>query len=190
MGILTFRKLRFPADREAVINIWNAAFPEDGEYVTHFLDTIGAETVGYCAQMHHQPIAMLFLLSGTLYVKHKPLSAQYVYAVATLPSYRGRGIASQLLAYCKTQVKTDVLYLHPATQSLVSLYSRCGFTHCLYKTSALVEDCGVKRTNFTDNTALYEQKRIQFCTADVYSTFDSCLYALLPSNVQLLYFEK
>ena len=58
-------------------------------------------------------------------------SVAYIYAVATLPEYRGRGIASQLLNEALQLVeqsrKFDCVALIPSSTESKRLYERLGF---------------------------------------------------------------
>ena len=52
--------------------------------------------------------------------------ARYVYAVATLPEYRGRGLAARILKFAQ-EYDGQPLLLAPAEKTLMDYYEKLGF---------------------------------------------------------------
>jgi predicted acetyltransferase len=73
---------------------------------------------------------MLFLLPGALSYKKTALPAEYVYAVATLPEFRGRGYAATLTreaALLAAGEGKSALCLRPGDEGLYAYYAKQGF---------------------------------------------------------------
>jgi hypothetical protein len=76
------------------------------------------------------PIAMLHLLPQLIKTHSRDYKAQYLYAAATLPEFRGHGIMRQLMQAAEQDgIENGCEYtvLLPATQSLYKYYSDNGF---------------------------------------------------------------
>lgn len=81
------------------------------------------------------PVSALYLLPCQWVRPGKPsFSGLYVYAVATDPAYRGKGLASALLKGADRVAllrKLDFLFLVPGSASLFSFYERHGYTEMI-----------------------------------------------------------
>jgi predicted acetyltransferase len=55
------------------------------------------------------------------------LLAQYLYGIATVPEYRGRGYAGKLIAEALQSPKYEIAALIPENPSLIGFYERFGF---------------------------------------------------------------
>lgn len=70
------------------------------------------------------PKTMLFSIPYTLISENGPTEARYVYAVATSPAFRGKGLATQLL---RTLIAEGVpLFLRPMSPELFGFYRSVG----------------------------------------------------------------
>ena len=90
------------ADLAAIREIWSAAFPEDS--VTdrdRFLETLRLAEECLVAEENGVPISMVC----TLPVPYGEEWLQYIYAAATLPSHRGRGVFAELLNTALSEAK-------------------------------------------------------------------------------------
>jgi GNAT superfamily N-acetyltransferase len=113
-------------------HIWQECFM-DGESYTDFYysngfskdHTLVWKENGKCA-------SMLTLLPGNLYLKDKIIPVQYVYAVATLKKYRGRGLSSRLLSYVNETLnsRNEGSLLVPASESLFHFYEKNRYKTC------------------------------------------------------------
>lgn len=119
-------------DCAALERIWLAAFPSDTPTdVAAFLTCFSPEQA-LVYTVDGQPVSMLFVLPVPLAPPDggDPLSAGYVYAVATLPAWRGRGFAGSLLGEAARRAAKSgmsALFLRPATESLREYYRRFGY---------------------------------------------------------------
>lgn len=115
--------------------IWIEAFGDEREYVDFYFTNRFCETDMLVYLLDGKPVSMISMLPAYLRVSAipdnekvigMPRQMRYIYAVATLISYRGRGYARKLIkeAYRLLQVP---LVLEPATAQLFYYYQRMGF---------------------------------------------------------------
>jgi len=117
-------------DYPRAFEIWRACFEDDEDYFRFFWENGFPLCRGLVWEEGGQAVSMLFLLPGALGYKKRLLPAEYVYAVATLPAYRGRGYASELTRYAAILAKgegSSALCLRPADEGLYGYYAKLGF---------------------------------------------------------------
>ncbi len=130
------------ADRAALMALWQAGFPEDSApVVERTLDrllapetclVLRAEAAG-----REQVVSMAFLLPAALCVDGRELPIHYLYAVTTLPAWRGRGLGGRLLEEAFRRDREGGCVgscLHPGEPSLTAYYRRFGYQEALYMT--------------------------------------------------------
>ncbi len=127
--IHSVRTIRFAteADKAAVVAVWSASFPEDTDDCRdRFLNMAHLPQECLLAEEAGQVVSMLFMLP----VEWKGQRLQYVYAAATLPEKRGRGVFTELLAAAIEYARTGGCvgsFLRPAEPSLENYYARFGY---------------------------------------------------------------
>jgi predicted N-acetyltransferase YhbS len=87
-------------------------------------------------------VASLTLLPVTIVTPVRNFQAAYVYAVATLPGFRRRGIASALLEHAETVLRArggEALLLVPASAELRDYYARYGYCPCSGRREVVLE---------------------------------------------------
>lgn len=118
-------------DTEAIRRIWSAVFTADSPAERDaFLDTVHLSEECVVACENSMPISMAFFLPAVLRINGNAYTARYLYAAATLPAYRGKGIFSVLLNTALATLKERGIaacFLNPAEPSLVGFYQRFGF---------------------------------------------------------------
>lgn len=105
-------------DRQQILRLWHTVFGDDQGGIKNYLDKYLDCVLLYITE--GKIIGMLSLLP----LKYNGMDGKYVYAVATDPSFRGRGVASKLIRYCSDEI---FLLLVPAEKSLFTYYQRLGF---------------------------------------------------------------
>ena len=127
--------------RPALAAMWRACFGDGNEYVDLYFSNfdITRHTLVFMDGDH--PASMLSLLPMTVVTRAGILPARYIYAVATLPSYQGRGLSTKLLEGAHRQmqqagVKLSVLV--PASPELYNFYGERGFRTEFYMGTAEV----------------------------------------------------
>ena len=119
------------ADVPAICELWHTAFSKDSEEeCLTFLKAISLCEVCVVACENSTPISMAFFIPADLRTANRAVPVRYLYAAATLPSYRNQGIFSQLLRWSHRRWKEKgeaACFLNPAEPSLVGFYQRFGY---------------------------------------------------------------
>lgn len=111
---------------EELKRIWQICFGDDQDYIElYFAHRFRREEM-LVYVVDGRPVSMLSLLPAQLYRGGAIQPMRYVYAVATLPEYRGRGFARILLEEGRRQTG-EPLALVPALEELWDYYGRLGF---------------------------------------------------------------
>ena len=76
-------------------------------------------------------VAMLYLLDCLVFDDEKTSGAKYLYAAATHPEYRKRGLMSNLMK--KALAENEIIITKPANKELFPFYEKFGFTVCAFK---------------------------------------------------------
>ena len=124
-------RLTRDSDFPQVLHIWQACFGDGEDYVQFFWKHGFPLCRGLLWEEDGQAVSMLFLLPGALAHNDTALPAEYVYAVATLPDYRGRGFAGALTERAASIARFEkkaALCLLPGSESLYAYYAKQGFT--------------------------------------------------------------
>lgn len=118
---MTNFKIDFCTDNNQITNVWHSVFGDTEEDILFFIENCENKK---CLGLFEDEklVSMLFLVDCT----YGSLNGKYIYAVATLVEYRGKGYAGVLVEYAK-QFACDFLWLIPAGESLVDYYKRFGF---------------------------------------------------------------
>ena len=94
----------------------------------------------YCAKSDEKIISALYLIGAHLNGK----KAHYIFGVATLPEFRGRGIMGNLMEYALNDAKQngDVYsLLFPANEKLYDFYAKFGYkANCTAKSRAFTRN--------------------------------------------------
>lgn len=122
-----WRAVRLTPKGEAVRALWQASFPEDEEsFMEEFLTGPYREEMVHTRQADGETVAMAHLVP----FEGEGVKIGYIYGVATLPAYRGRGYASalveEIVARCHHEGYTAVALI-AASDSLRNFYRRLGF---------------------------------------------------------------
>lgn len=107
-------------------NIWLACFDEDARATDLFFEKAIKFSEVYCAKCDEKIVSALYLIGAKLNGK----KAHYIFGVATLPEYQGRGIMGNLMEYALNDAKQngDVYsLLFPASESLYDFYAKFGY---------------------------------------------------------------
>lgn len=109
--------------------VWKECFHDEDSYIEFFFtqkfqceNTLVWLEEGKAAAMLHMLPASVVQGGGLMPIR-------YVYAVATLPEYRGRGISNRLLAYGNSwmEERKEFSILVPAEDSLFGFYEKQGY---------------------------------------------------------------
>ena len=124
-------------NREEIHKIWETCFGDEAELVDFYMDKRMTEDnmLLICQDGHAVSMASFLDINVRDGEEWKP--AKYVYAVATLPEYRGRGYAEKILKKAE-EIFNMLLVLVPAEKELVDYYRKIGFTEA-YPSECLLE---------------------------------------------------
>ncbi|MBO5130149.1 MAG: GNAT family N-acetyltransferase [Oscillospiraceae bacterium] len=109
--------------------LWKKAFGDDDVFLDSFFSTAFAPHRGRCILEEGRVRAVLYWFD----VSCEDRKLAYVYAVATAPDYRGRGLCRALVEDTKEILKTrgyDGILLVPQEENLIRLYEKLGFSPC------------------------------------------------------------
>ena len=125
-------------DGEAIQEIWQTCFGDEEEYIKFYLGHRMTKENMLVIYADGRPVSMASFLPVEYLCEGEYLDARYVYAVATLPEYRGRGFASKILNFAKEKYG-EPLILSPADESLMQYYEKLGFKRAFPDTRSTME---------------------------------------------------
>lgn len=176
--------IRFAEENETPIlkEIWHACFDDDETYVnSYYLSSKQlARHLVYCVP-ESKIVAMLDILPIKIKIGEKIFRASYIYAVATLPEFQGRGIMHTLLSEACRILKEDgnsFALLIPQTEPLIDFYKKQGFTLPIYKRVSSYET-KEKTTDFLGIYPCSEEDFIKEKTACENKRADAILHSEL-----------
>ena len=111
--------------------LWRLSFPEDTEEgVAFFFQRVFQPLNCVVFRQEGRPVSMAFLLPAVLHTPEGPTALHYLYAAATRPDRRGRGLFARVL--CETfrvgrERGVEASCLLPAEQGLAAYYARFGY---------------------------------------------------------------
>lgn len=113
-------------DREAIIELWQSCFGDGRDYIELYLDNRFEMENMFVVYEDGRPVSMASLLPVQITMDGKQQNARYLYAVATLPEYRGRGYASEIIRHAARKYN-EPLILRPEQETLATYYEALGF---------------------------------------------------------------
>lgn len=139
--------IRFAAKQDIpeLKNIWKRGFFDNDQTVDAFFGDAWelCRCLCYCGE--NAPVAAMYIFDCKLLSGEKTHKAAYLYALATLPEYRNRGIMSRLInSACDTLCAEGCEYamLAPADSNLSEYYKNLGFLPiCMAKCADIPYDC-------------------------------------------------
>ena len=122
-------------NRREIQEIWQSCFGDDEGYIDFYIENRMTEETMLLYYLEGKAVAMASFLPVTCYREGAYVPCRYVYAVATLPQYRGAGYAARLLEFAEEHDR-EPLILSPAEESLISYYEKLGFQRAFEKNAA------------------------------------------------------
>ncbi len=132
--------LRFSTnnDRDELKKLYNICFPGESDFCSRYFEFVYPKTK--CIVFDNGSIvAMAHLIDIEIEAYENVFKGAYLYAVATLPEFRGRGIAANILKFAENHCignGYDFLCLIPQKESLFEFYKKFGFEKGLYVSNA------------------------------------------------------
>lgn len=113
-------------DKEQIAAIWKQCFFDSDEYIQMYWNQRFNEDNMLVIYEDKKPVSMASFLPVRIVINGEFVDARYVYAVGTLPEYRGNGYAKEILMF-GAKIYMEPLILQPADEKMVMYYSRLGF---------------------------------------------------------------
>ena len=138
-------RLSRPEDLGDLRMIWNASFPGDEAFADWFLLNAYVPENALVWDAGGRVSAMLHLIPMRCRMSGRAVSSAYVYAVATLPENRGKGVAAALLQEAEAieaSRGTEMLMLVPQSATLFEYYRRQGFKEALFRSQRVIAGAG------------------------------------------------
>lgn len=186
--MISFEKSVRKADE--LKNIWLACFEEDARATDLFFERAIKFSEVYCAKCDDKIVSALYLINAKLNGR----KAHYIFGVATLPEYRGRGIMGNLMEYALNDAKQngDVYsLLFPASESLYDFYAKFGYkSNCTSKSRVFTRKELEKAEipdNSKNNILLWNNNFVEFASEyyEIYgikTVRDENCFALIEEN--------
>ncbi len=129
---------KFKADETDIPELkklWQTVFG-DSDNVTDFFfeNTVDIEDA-YVYKTAGKCVSAFYLIDSPIKEGNETKKAKYLYAAATLPEYRKKGIMGKMLEYAIRILRIsgyDRLFLYPANENLYNYYEKFGFKTCFY----------------------------------------------------------
>lgn len=121
----------YPAPEQLPLlrRLWKTAFGDTEEFLDAFFSTAFSPLRCRCAQAEGETAGMLFWFDVSL----EQQKMAYIYAVATRPAHRGKGVCRALMADTHALLQSQGYagaLLVPVTEDLRSMYASFGYRDC------------------------------------------------------------
>ncbi len=117
-------------DYDELKSLWMTVFDDDSDTVDFFLTNTADFNKIYAYRDAGRIESSFYIIDSNIVIDGDNHKSAYLYAAATLPEYRKRGIMSNMIKYAASVLKTigfDYLFLYPATDDLYDYYEKLGF---------------------------------------------------------------
>lgn len=113
------------------IKLWGDVFEDKSEFIESFCNYSDENNYIFTHSENEEIVSFLHLIPTNLPTTERVLNGYYLYAVATAPQWRGKGISTVLLEKSLKQLTYDFIITVPASESLFTFYQKQGFTQQL-----------------------------------------------------------
>ena len=110
-------------DLAACRALYDICFPDEGAFADALFLTYAPDCLR-TIEIDGAVAAMLFSIPYPIVLENGTQSARYLYAVATHPDHRGKGLASRLL---REEAARGPVFLRPMSPELFDFYKKVGF---------------------------------------------------------------
>lgn len=175
-------------DREQIISLWNTCFGDEREYIEFYLDNRFTSENMLVIFEDNKLVSMASFLPAEITINGEKKSSKYVYAVATHPEYRKKGLAAEILNRAKEKYQCPLI-LQPVDEALERYYEKLGFkasfvitekTYIKPEVTHLETQCIIKDIK----PEKYKQLRDSFFEGEGYVEWDESAikYALMENK--------
>ncbi len=132
-------------DRAVLTDIWKNSFNDDEKTISAFFEKSKGLYTCIIGRYNTEPVAAMYIFDCEYKSSDRTCKAAYLYALATLPQHRGRGVMTELIECATVFLKEkgyEFLFLSPSDESIVGFYEKCGFSPCdIKKCADIPADC-------------------------------------------------
>lgn len=167
------------SDIEQLKNLWQECFGDKMDYINLYFDNMYKNEYCYIAKENDTVASMMMFLPATMVSFNKSINGRYVYAVATKPEFRGKGIMRQLEKYATDDVKNkgiEFLTLVPASESLFNLYREIGYKTYAHLENQSYTDKEFKQYTKETNITQILLNELDNLRAEFLKSFDEYIY--------------
>lgn len=150
--------IRFADEKDipGLREIWHISFGDSKEYIDMFMEHQFKNALTVVYEEDSKILSMFFLFRCDFSIRGKNHPSFYLYAAATLPQHRGKGIMGKMLEFSKSYAAErnfDFIILSPAEKSLYDYYSRFRFKACFKskKITLALKSEDEYRADFSEN---------------------------------------
>lgn len=123
-------------DKEKLIDLWVKVFGDEREFAELIFLSENTSCDIFADFDDENLCSALYLLDCNLSFENRNYTGKYLYAAATAPDYRGRGIMASLINeavdFCKRN-GVDFISLVPADDGLYNYYRKFGFEEAMHR---------------------------------------------------------
>lgn len=142
--------------------IWKECFHDEDWYIDFYYENRFPQVSTFVYLIDEQAVSMLTLIECEVVKGKNTKKACYIYAVATLPQYQGKGYAKELIQYVnQDEMPYEDTFLVPATKDLFGYYEKLGYHTVCNK--------GIKRITMEPNGMDQVEHKV---TMDELTAFD------------------
>ena len=133
------------ADLTQLHTLWKDVFGDEDGYIDLFFSGAYFSSHPFAVVENGEVRSVLYLLDCALQSGGQLYNGYYLYAAATKPQYRRRGLMRALIEEAKAymrETKKDFIALVPANAPLYDYYHTFGFETCLYRWAGTLQGSG------------------------------------------------
>ena len=133
------------ADLTQLHTLWKDVFGDEDGYIDLFFSGAYFSSHPFAVVENGEVRSVLYLLDCHLQAGSRTYDGYYLYAAATKPQYRRRGLMRLLIEEAKDymrETKKDFIALVPANAPLYQYYHTFGFETCLYRWAGTLTGSG------------------------------------------------
>ncbi|MCM1364036.1 MAG: GNAT family N-acetyltransferase [Faecalibacterium sp.] len=138
---------------EQLTKLWHDVFDDDEEYIKLFFDTVYKNSKTFAHFDGEKIVSVFYLLDCKIRYESCEYKGFYLYAAATDPDYRKRGLMSDLIEqakqYCRDS-NVSFISLVPGNEPLYAYYSKLGFQTAMYKNIVCINEKSNKQNIFVE----------------------------------------
>lgn len=147
-------------DLPALTKLWQTCFGDSVAAISEFWKVF--DHIEVFIARENTPVAMLCALPVTFFDEcgegHR---ASYFYAICTEKAHRGKGISRRLMEFAEANVKSEFVFLTPASEELFGFYRKSGYETACYHHSYQIAAAGKAKIQPIDAAGYQNLRQMQ-----------------------------